>query len=141
MVLVPSCTETPAGFTRVQVSCRARALENQIPVGQAPLTGGHPYSEFVWAGVGVAGMFVQPDVGLPSDGVLAMGDGEGWLVCEVDLPAIARARHLGHVSVREDWPEPFSAEPFALGRFSAERFVPGQFADGQFATGPGSGAA
>ncbi|MCU7372935.1 hypothetical protein PEC18_19285 [Paucibacter sp. O1-1] len=29
-LLVPSCTDTPAGATRVRVGCQARALENQL---------------------------------------------------------------------------------------------------------------
>src|SRR5262249_60659384 len=29
LILVPSCTDTLAGYHRVAVSCRARALENQ----------------------------------------------------------------------------------------------------------------
>jgi predicted amidohydrolase len=107
MILVPSCTDTLAAFTRVNLASRARALENQIPVGVAPLTGGHASSEFVSENHGVAGLFVPPDVGLPDDGVVASGDGDGWLLVDVDLPAVAGARDSGHVSVRKDWTVPY----------------------------------
>ncbi|HKU42341.1 MAG TPA: nitrilase-related carbon-nitrogen hydrolase, partial [Polyangiales bacterium] len=39
VVLVPSCTDTLAGYHRVMLSCRARAVENQCYVVQAPTVG------------------------------------------------------------------------------------------------------
>ena len=39
LILVPSCTDTLAGFHRVKIGCQARALENQCYVVQSLLVG------------------------------------------------------------------------------------------------------
>lgn len=36
VILVPSCTDTLAGYWRVRIGCQARALENQCYVVQSP---------------------------------------------------------------------------------------------------------
>ncbi|MGZ8190262.1 MAG: carbon-nitrogen hydrolase family protein, partial [Methylococcaceae bacterium] len=36
LILVPSCTDTRAGYHRVKIGCQARALENQCYVVQSP---------------------------------------------------------------------------------------------------------
>src|SRR3546814_12069658 len=38
LLLVPSCTDTQAGATRVRVGCMARALENRMFIAQAVTT-------------------------------------------------------------------------------------------------------
>src|SRR3546814_12399027 len=40
LLLVPSCTDTQAGATRVRGGCMARALENRLFVAQAVKIGG-----------------------------------------------------------------------------------------------------
>ena len=45
LILIPSCTSTPAGFNRVRLSARARAVENQCYTAVVPLVG-----TAAWAG-------------------------------------------------------------------------------------------
>ena len=111
MILVPSCTDLPAGQTRVRQSCRARAIEGQCLVVQAPLVGQVRGCEVVDTSTGRAGLFVPPDHGLPADGILAQGetDRAGPVVATVDLAAISAARRTGQVGNFAPWPEQAAA--------------------------------
>jgi predicted amidohydrolase len=105
LILVPSCTDTLAGYHRVRVGCQARALENQCYVLQAPTVGEAPWSEAVDVNVGAAGVFAPPDRGLPDDGVVALGhlNRPGWVYADVDLEALRRVRTQGQVLNARDW--------------------------------------
>jgi predicted amidohydrolase len=105
VICVPSCTDAAAGYHRVAVACRARALENQCYVVQAPTVGDAPWSIAVDANTGAAGVFAPPDRGFPADGVVAIGtvDAPGWTVAELDLAAIAGVRADGAVLNYRDW--------------------------------------
>ncbi|KTT57590.1 amidohydrolase [Pseudomonas oryzihabitans] len=110
LILVPSCTDTVAGFHRVRVGAQARALENQLAVLQAPTVGLAPWSPALDENVGRAGLFVPPDRGMPADGVIAQSDElclevSQWLHAEVDLDEVRRVRTHGQVFIRRDWPE------------------------------------
>ena len=107
MLLVPSCTEAPAGQTRVRQSARARAIEGQCLVVQAPLTGEVEGCDLVEVDTGRAGIFAPPDLDLPPDGILAQGETDvpGWTYAEVDLAAIAEPRRSGQVGNFGHWPE------------------------------------
>ncbi len=107
ILLVPSCTDLPAGQTRVRQSCRARAIESQCLVAQAPLVGAVPACEIIDAGTGRAALFVPPDHGLPADGILAQGatDMPGAVTATVDLGAVLAARRDGQVGNFGHWPE------------------------------------
>ncbi|HEX4894799.1 MAG TPA: carbon-nitrogen hydrolase family protein [Solimonas sp.] len=107
LILVPSCTDTLAGYHRVRVGCQARALENQCLVVQSPLVGEAPWSPAVDVNVGAAGVFGPPDRGFPDDGVLALGpmNQAQWLFADVDLAAVARVRAEGQVFNHRHWPE------------------------------------
>ena len=107
MILVPSCTDLPAGQTRVRQSARARAIENQCLVVQAPLVGAVPDCDIIDTSTGRPGFFVPPDRGLPSDGILADGvdDSPGALTLEVDLMTTSGARATGQVGNFTHWPE------------------------------------
>lgn len=107
LILVPSCTDTPAGYHRVRVGCQARALENQCLVVQSPLVGEAPWSTAVDVNVGAAGVFGPPDRGFPDDGVLALGDMNRaqWLYADIDLGAVAQVRAQGQVFNHRHWPE------------------------------------
>lgn len=109
LVLVPSCTDSLAGYHRVRVACQARALESQCVIVQSPTVGLAPWSKAVDENHGAAGCFGPPDRGFPEDGVLALGrlDQPEWLFCDVDLDAIAAVRADGAVLNHRDW----SAEP------------------------------
>lgn len=106
IVLVPSCTDTRAGYYRVRVGCQARALENQCFVVQAPTVGEASWSEAVDRNIGAAGVFAPPDHGLPDDGVIARGElnAPGWVYADLDLEAIRRVRTQGQVLNSRDWP-------------------------------------
>ena len=105
LLLVPSCTDTRAGAARVRIGCQARALENQVPVLCAVTAGHSEWSAALDTNTGRAAIYVQPDRGLPDDGVLAELETEaGWLLAEVDAGAVRAARTNGQVGVASDWP-------------------------------------
>ena len=107
LILVPSCTDTLAGYHRVRVGCQARALENQCLVVQTPLVGEASWSPAVDVNVGAAGVYGPPDRGFPDDGVVALGDMNRaqWLYANIDLDAVARVREAGQVYNFRHWPE------------------------------------
>jgi predicted amidohydrolase len=107
LILVPSCTDTLAGYHRVRVGCQARALENQCIVVQSPLVGEARWSAAIDVNVGAAGVFGPPDRGFPDDGVLALGEinRAQWLYADVDLDKVAQVRAEGQVFNHRHWPE------------------------------------
>jgi predicted amidohydrolase len=117
VMLVPSCTDTLAGYHRVQLSCRARALENQCFVLQAVTVGSSPWSISLDENTGAAGIFGPIDRGFPSDGVLAVGelDQPGWVFADLDLACLAEVRRAGQVKNHADWSQPGHLEG-AVGR-------------------------
>lgn len=107
ILLVPSCTDAPAGWNRVRVGAAARALENQCVVIQAPTVGAAPWCPAVDENVGAAAVYGPPDLGFPDDGVIAMGvmNRAGWVYADIDLAAIAAVRRDGRVLNHAHWPE------------------------------------
>lgn len=105
LILVPSCTDTLAGFHRVKIGCQARALENQCYVLQSPTVGDCAWSEAVDTNVGLAAIYTPVDRGFPPDGVLAAGElnAARWVYADLDLDAIARVRAEGQVFNHRDW--------------------------------------
>jgi predicted amidohydrolase len=108
IVLVPSCTDTLAGYHRVALSCRARALENQCFVVQAPTVGDAPWSLALDHNRGSAAVFGPVDYGFASDGVIAQGtlDAPGWVFADLDVESLARVREAGQVTNHADWDLP-----------------------------------
>jgi predicted amidohydrolase len=106
LILVPSCTDTLAGFNRVKIGCQARALENQCYVAQACLVGDAPWSEAVDVNVGSAGIYTPVDRGFPDNGILAAGELNQvqWVYGELALSDCARVREQGQVFNFRDWP-------------------------------------
>jgi predicted amidohydrolase len=108
LLLVPSCTDTWAGYHRVRTGCLARALENQFIVAQTPLVGYANWSPAIDVSVGRAGIFLPMDSGCPDDGVLSLGaESERWHFQMIDLALIRRVRESGQVLTYRDWPEQF----------------------------------
>ena len=104
VIAVPSCTDAEHGFHRVLYSARARAVENQCFVAQAPLTGEAPWCEAIDINVGTAGIFSPVDRGFPSDGVLASSAGtHGWAIAQCDLAQMQQVRNDGQVFNLRDW--------------------------------------
>lgn len=110
ILLVPSCTDTLAGYNRVRIGCRARALENQCYVLQSPTVGDCAWSEAMDCNVGAAGIYGPVDRGFPADGVLAAGtlNAPQWVYADLDLDAIARVRREGQVLNHRDWDAQFA---------------------------------
>ena len=114
LILAPSCTDTVAGYHRVRIGAQARALENQIALLQSPTVGTAPWSPAVDINIGRAGLYTPPDYGLPEDGIVAHStelatEQSQWLICQLDLQALAEVRRNGQVATRRDWPEQFES--------------------------------
>lgn len=109
LILVPSCTDTLAGYHRVRIGCQARALENQCYVVQSPTVGLAPWSEAVDVNVGAAAVYTPVDYGYPDNGILAIGDlnQTQWVYADIDLGGIAKVRTTGQVFNYRDWPGQF----------------------------------
>ena len=105
LILVPSCTDTMAGYHRVRIACQARALENQCYVIQATTVGDADWTPAVDINRGAAGVFTPVDKGFPDDGILAMGamDEPQWVFADLDMDAIDRVRKDGQVLNHRDW--------------------------------------
>ncbi len=105
VILVPACTDSAHGASRVTLSARARAIENQAIVAVAPTVGAAPWCESLDANTGQAGIYGPADHGFPADGVLAergMGDA-GLAVATIEPAAIATVRREGAVTNHADW--------------------------------------
>ncbi len=109
LILVPSCTDTEAGYYRVRIGCQARALENQCYVVQASLVGNAEWSEAVDINCGAAAIYTPVDRGFPNNGILSMGEYNQvqWVYADFDLAAIEKVRLEGQVFNYKDWPKQF----------------------------------
>ncbi|NBV75254.1 MAG: amidohydrolase [Methylococcaceae bacterium] len=109
LILVPSCTDTEAGYYRVRIGCQARALENQCYVVQASLVGLAEWSEAVDVNCGAAAIYTPVDRGFPDNGILAIGEYNQvqWVYADFDLAAIEKVRLEGQVFNYKDWPKQF----------------------------------
>ncbi len=106
IVLVPSCTDTLAGYWRVRIGSQARALENQCYVVHASTVGEAPWSPAVDVNVGAAAIYAPVDRGFPDNGVLAIGelDATQWVYADIDPAGLAEVRRNGQVFNYRDWP-------------------------------------
>lgn len=108
LLIVPSCTDTEAGATRVRVGCLARALENRCFVAQAVTTGEAPWSPALDANTGEAALIAPMDVGLPHDGMLVQTRGrDHWAIAELDFQALEASREQAQVANDRDWSTQF----------------------------------
>ena len=107
ILLVPSCTDTLAGYTRVKVGSMARALEGQCVVVHAPTVGLCDFCPAVDENVGAAAIYGPSDKGFPETGILAQTalNEPGWAIAEIDLSAIESVRATGSVFNHKHWPE------------------------------------
>jgi predicted amidohydrolase len=111
VILVPSCTDTLAGYWRVRIGSQARALENQCYVVHSSTVGEAPWSPAVDVNVGAAAIYTPVDRGFPDDGVLASGtlNAAQWVYADIDPARIAEVRQTGQVFNYRDWPGQFRA--------------------------------
>ena len=110
LILVPSCTDTQAGFYRVRIGAQARALENQCYVVQSPTIGEAAWSGAVDINTGRASVYTPVDYGFTDNGILAEGvaDKAGWVFAEIDMAGIAAVRETGQVFNYRDWPRQYA---------------------------------
>jgi predicted amidohydrolase len=112
LLLVPSCTDTEAGATRVRVGCMARALENRMFVAQAVTAGSAAWSPALDTNTGEATIYAPMDHGMPADGLLARTHGEEvWAIAALDFAALESNRHLAQVANDQDWPLQYRTRP------------------------------
>lgn len=118
LILVPSCTEALAGYSRVRIGAMARALENQCVTVMSSTVGACDWSEAVDENTGMGGIFGPPDTGFPPTGVIAEGrlNQPGWTYAEVDLEQIAHVRADGVVLNRRHWDEQSGRDSIAAVR-------------------------
>jgi predicted amidohydrolase len=106
VLLVPSCTDTAAGYWRVRIGAQARALENQCYVVQSSTVGEASWSPAVDVNIGAAAVYTPVDRGFPENGVLASGtlNAAQWVYADVDPAKLAEVRRSGQVFNYRDWP-------------------------------------
>lgn len=104
LLVVPSCTDTEAGATRVRVGCLARALENRCFVAQSVTAGEAPWSPALDVNTGEAALIAPMDVGLPHDGMIVQTRGDQhWAVATLDFAALEASRAHAQVANDRDW--------------------------------------
>jgi len=105
LILIPSCTASMAGFNRVRLSARARALENQCYTAVVPLVGNAAWSGSIDENYGHPALFTPCDIGFPDDGVAAAGpmNEPGLTFAPVYFTAIDTVRLAGNVLNHRDW--------------------------------------
>lgn len=105
LIMVPSCTDTEAGATRVRVGCLARALENRCFVAQAVTAGTAEWSPALDVNTGEAAVYAPMDHDLPADGILAQTRGaQHWAFAELDFAALEASCARAQVANDRDWP-------------------------------------
>lgn len=99
VILVPSCTETIRGATRVHVGARARALENQCYTLVSQTVGEALWTPAVDYNYGYCGAYSTPDTGFPELGILQAGAHQqaGWIIQDFDLNLLDKIRKEGGV--------------------------------------------
>ncbi|MCW4152861.1 carbon-nitrogen hydrolase family protein [Halomonas sp. 18H] len=105
LLLVPSCTDTQAGYQRVRLSSQARAIEQQVAVVHSPTIGEALWSPAVDINIGHAAVYTPCDHGFPPDGILVQSADAtpGWQFATLDLATIAALRDTGQVDNHADW--------------------------------------
>jgi predicted amidohydrolase len=104
IVLAPCCCESLRGYQRVRVGARARALENQAYVIQAPTIGEADWSGVINSNVGTAAIYGPPALAPNVDGIIAEACGQSpqWVYADLDLGGIDRLRCGDGVMVNQD---------------------------------------
>ncbi len=106
LLLVPTDTDTLAGFNRVRLAARACAMANQCFVAVVTTVGDAPWIAALDRNRGYAAVFGPVDRGFADDGVVCRLplDTPGWLHAELDPAALARVREDGAVRNHHDYP-------------------------------------
>jgi predicted amidohydrolase len=104
VLVVPSCTDTRAGWWRVRACAQARAIENQIYVVQSCTVGGLRGLPAAHLNYGIASVLGPSDRHFPRDGVLAEGTAnqETLVFADLDLARLREVRKNGSVRLYQD---------------------------------------
>lgn len=99
LIVVPSCTETLRGATRVHVGARARALEYQCFTAVSSIVGNAEWSPTVDINFGFGAFYCTPDREMPEEGILARTKAQktGWLAQTLDFQKLEKVRATGQV--------------------------------------------
>jgi predicted amidohydrolase len=99
LLLVPSCTETIRGATRVHVGTRARAMEQQQYAVVSQTVGMAEWSPSVDINYGYAGFYATPDKHFQEEGIIQLGTPqvEEWIYSSLDFSLIDEVRKDGQV--------------------------------------------
>ncbi len=99
IVLVPSLTTSVAGYNRVYLSSRARAIENQCYLATSCLVGPLTLDKNGEHGVGHAAILSPVDTGFPDNGILAAGNFNEvtMIVGELHQEQLIQTRKIGQV--------------------------------------------
>jgi len=99
LLLVPSCTETLKGATRVHVGSRSRAMEQQIYTCVAQTIGEAPWSPAVDINYGFAAFYSTPDINLPDNGIIQIGEPQvpTWVYADLNFDLIEIVQKEGQV--------------------------------------------
>jgi predicted amidohydrolase len=126
ILLVPSCTDSQAGFTRVRLGAMGRALENQCITVHSPTVGPCAFCPAVDENHGSAAIYGPPDRGFPPTGIFAETgyDQAGWVYAEVDLAAIHALRRDGGVLNHLHWDEQAERTKKAVTLFKSVQEMP-----------------
>jgi predicted amidohydrolase len=128
IVLTPCCCDSLRGYHRVRVGARARALENQAYVIQAPMIGDASWSGTIGVTAGAAGVYGPPDLGPNVSGVIAQGpyNSPMWIYADLDLAAVDRIRHgNGAIANESEWKSHLSFATAQNGSYEAVAEMPG----------------
>ncbi|WP_157937579.1 nitrilase-related carbon-nitrogen hydrolase [Oceaniglobus roseus] len=103
VLLVPSCTETIRGASRIRIAAMARALEGRRAVITSATLGAVADCVFLDANAGRAGHYAPADIGFSEEGLLDESplNVPGWVVWEHDTGL----RPPGGVDVPAHWEE------------------------------------
>lgn len=98
-ILVPSCTETLKGATRVHIGARARAMEQQLYTGVSQTIGDALWSPAVDINYGYTAFYSSPDGDFDDEGMVAKAEAQqaGWLIRTLDLSKNEAIRENGQV--------------------------------------------
>lgn len=85
LLLVPCCTEKFSGLTRVSISCRARAIENQCYIMQSCLVGKASWCDFIDINTGQSGIYCPADIAISEEGILAQAQFNAPMLINAEL--------------------------------------------------------
>jgi predicted amidohydrolase len=100
LLFVPYCTDTREGYNRVRYCAQARAIENQVYVATAGVTGNLADVANMNTHYARSAVFSPCDFGFARDGIEAEADPnhETLLVVDLDIAKLRRARAEGTVT-------------------------------------------